>query len=97
MTGKNSEPLDKAVGMLEESSIDLVALDSALNGLGKIEPRIAQVVELRFFAGLSMEKIARLLDVPLRTLERDWRMARIWLFRRLSHGKQNGSGSVAED
>lgn len=76
---------------------DLVAIDEALQEFAEIDPNKCRIVELRFFAGLSMEKIARLLDVPVRTIERDWRMARIWLFRKLSHGKENGSGSVAED
>ena len=76
---------------------ELVAIDESLKEFAKIDPKKSKIVELRFFAGLSMDKIARLLDVPLRTIERDWRMARIWFFRKLSHGKQNGSGSVAED
>jgi RNA polymerase sigma factor (TIGR02999 family) len=64
--------------------VDLVALDDALTKLASLDARKHRVVELRFFGGLEMEDIARLLDVSLSTVEADWRGARAWLSRELS-------------
>ncbi len=72
------EGLDPAAGG-EDSEVDLLALDAALARLQEESPRLAQVVELRFFAGLPLEEIALLLDVGERTLKRDWRKARAFL------------------
>jgi RNA polymerase sigma factor (sigma-70 family) len=60
-------------------SVDLVALDDALNGLAQLDPRQGRIVELRFFAGLSIEETARLLDVSPATVKREWATARAWL------------------
>jgi RNA polymerase sigma-70 factor (ECF subfamily) len=65
---------------------DLVALDGALEELASRDARKAQVVELKFFGGLSMEEIAQALDVSLRTVHSDWAFARAWLYRSLSGG-----------
>ena len=70
-----------AVGF--ESDIDVLALDEALDRLEAERPAIAQMVKLRFFAGLTMNQVAEIADTPLRTLERDWRFARAWLHREL--------------
>jgi RNA polymerase sigma factor (TIGR02999 family) len=71
----------------EGSEVDLLALDTALTRLQAESPRLAQVVELRFFAGLSLEEIAGLLGVVERTLKRDWRKARAFLLAELQdHG-----------
>ncbi len=69
----------------EGSGMDLLALDAALARLRQESPRLAQVVELRFFAGLPLEEIAALLDVGERTLKRDWRKARAFLLVELRH------------
>ncbi len=66
-----------------EKSIDLVALDSALENLEALEPRQARVVELRFFGGLTCEETARALDVSAVTIKRDWIAARAFLYREL--------------
>ncbi len=63
----------------ETESVDLVALDEALRRLEKVEPRAAQVVTKRFFAGLSEEDAAEALDISVRTLWRDWTYAKAWL------------------
>jgi RNA polymerase sigma factor (TIGR02999 family) len=63
----------------EHAALDLIALDGALEALGAIDSRKVQVVELRFFAGLSVEETAAVLDVSQDTVARDWRMARSWL------------------
>jgi RNA polymerase sigma factor (TIGR02999 family) len=67
----------------EGSEVDLLALDTALTRLQEESPRLAQVVEMRFFAGLSLEEIAGLLGVVERTLKRDWRKARAFLLAEL--------------
>ena len=56
-----------------------IELDSALNRLAELDPRAARIVELHFFAGLGLERIAELLGVSDRTVNRDWRVARAWL------------------
>jgi RNA polymerase sigma-70 factor, ECF subfamily len=65
------------------ASLDLVALDDALEALGAIDARKVRVVELRFFAGLSVKATADALAVSADTVARDWRMARSWLLNRL--------------
>lgn len=62
---------------------DLIALDDALDALAAIDPRKSQVVELRFFAGLSVEETAEALHVSPETVGRDWRFAKTWLLREL--------------
>lgn len=64
--------------------VDLLALDQALQRLAKLDARLLQVVELRFFGGLKIEEIAELLDVSARTVKRDWRSARAWLLAELA-------------
>lgn len=66
-----------------EASEDIVALDAALTKLAELDPRQAQMVELRFFAGLSMDEAAKVLDISKRTAEREWTMIRAWLRREL--------------
>jgi RNA polymerase sigma factor (sigma-70 family) len=63
--------------------VDLIALDEALQALAGIDARRAQVIELRFFGGLTVEETARILGVSLDTVMRDWRLAKAWLSRAL--------------
>jgi RNA polymerase sigma factor (sigma-70 family) len=65
-------------------SVDLLALDEALEALARIDPRPVRVVELRFFAGLTTPETAAALDVSTATVEREWSFAKAWLLRRLS-------------
>ena len=74
--------LSEAALVVQQSS-DFVALDEALTALGEIDSRKVQVVEMRFFAGLSVEEIAELLNVSKETVMRDWRLAKVWLLRQL--------------
>jgi RNA polymerase sigma factor (TIGR02999 family) len=76
--------LSEAANVPSERSPDLVALDDALRSLEKLDRRQARVVELRFFAGLSMEETAEALKVSLSTVRRDWGLAEAWLFRELN-------------
>jgi RNA polymerase sigma factor (TIGR02999 family) len=76
----------------EPPGVDVLALDKALSELMTIDPRLCRVVELRFFAGLSISEAAGALAVSTATIERDWTVARAWLFDRLS-----GRSSEAPD
>jgi RNA polymerase sigma-70 factor, ECF subfamily len=76
--------IDEALEVVEQPSVNLVALDDALNDLPKLDPRKAQVVELRFFGGLSVEEAAEALKISPETVMRDWKFARVWLARHLS-------------
>ena len=76
--------LDEALVVSGERGTDLVALDDALAALAAVDPRKSQVVELRFFGGLSIEEAAEALQVSGETVLRDWRFARAWLRRELS-------------
>jgi len=76
--------LSEAADVAQEQSADLVALDDALQTLEKMDPRQARVVELRFFAGLSLEETAEALKVSLSTVRRDWSLAEAWLYRELN-------------
>ena len=67
----------------EAQTTNLPALDDALNALATVDPRKVRVVELRFFAGLSVEETAEVLKVSPDTVVRDWRMAKVWLHREL--------------
>ena len=67
-----------------EMSAQVCALDEALNALARIDPRRAQVIELRFFGGLTIEETGQVLQVSAQTVMRDWRLARAWLARELS-------------
>ena len=71
----------EGIGALEISVLDL---HDALNDLGESDPRKAQIVELKFFGGLSIEEIAEVLSIGHATVERDWKMARAWLRRQLA-------------
>jgi RNA polymerase sigma factor (TIGR02999 family) len=83
--------LSEAANVAEEQGADLVALDDALQALEKLDPRQARVVELRFFAGLSLEETAEALNVSVATVRRDWSLAEAWLFRELSKGGADDS------
>jgi RNA polymerase sigma factor (TIGR02999 family) len=72
-------PLDEAVIVSEERAAEVVALDDALKILAEIDPRKSQVVELRFFGGLSIEETAEVLGVSEGTVRRDWALAKAWL------------------
>ena len=71
--------LDQAVSFQQEGSGDLVALDAALTDLEKFDARKCQTIELRYFAGLSMDEIAQAMQLSVQTVRRDLRMAEAWL------------------
>jgi len=82
--------LDKAAVAPKERSADFIALDEALKSLAEIDPRRSRMVELRFFGGLSVEETAEALKVSPRTVQREWGLARDWLYCELSKGKKSG-------
>lgn len=88
--------LDEAsmVGGDDGTDPDLVALDDAMNALALIDPRKVQVVEMRFFGGLSVEETAEVLKISTITVKRDWRAAKTWLYRELTGLTTNGSGTL---
>jgi RNA polymerase sigma-70 factor (ECF subfamily) len=75
--------LDEDALHVSRQRADLIAIDDALKTLIKFDPRKAQVVELRFFGGYSVEEAAQILDVSPETIKREWRLAKIWLVREL--------------
>ncbi|HZI63383.1 MAG TPA: sigma-70 family RNA polymerase sigma factor [Thermoanaerobaculia bacterium] len=81
-------PLDEAgqLGVYATTDVDLLALEEALDELAQIDPQRCRLVELRFFAGLSVDDTADVLGVSPSTVDRDWRVAKAWLFRRLQQG-----------
>jgi RNA polymerase sigma factor (TIGR02999 family) len=92
--GVQHVPLDEAVLGGMEPGVDLVALDDALNALSRVDPRKVQVVEMRFFGGLSVEETAMVLKVSPVTVRRDWSSAKIWLYRELAGETNDGLGSL---
>jgi RNA polymerase sigma factor (TIGR02999 family) len=87
-------PLDEVLLAAQTHGIEVLALDEALDALGRIDGRKSRVVELRYFGGLSIEETAKVLGVSVDTAKRDWRMARAWLIAELT-GKQESAGSQA--
>jgi RNA polymerase sigma-70 factor (ECF subfamily) len=82
--GVHHVSLDEAAVVCGDGDSDLAALDDAMSALGRIDPRKVQVVEMRFFGGLSIEETAEVLKVSPVTVKREWRAARTWLYRELT-------------
>ena len=72
--------LDESIVPATSRNVDLIALDDALNGLAKLDQQQSRIVELRFFAGLSIEETSKVLGVSPATVKRDWNAAKLWLF-----------------
>jgi len=78
-------PLDEALGLAAvQENINFEDLDEALSRLAEIDPRQSRIVEMRFFTGLSHEEIAEVLGLSVTTVKREWKTARLWLFRELT-------------
>ena len=84
--GAQQVSLDQALMISNEPSSDLIALDDALKALAEVDPRKAQIVELRFFGGMSVEETAELLKISPVTVIREWNRAKAWLYCELSPG-----------
>jgi RNA polymerase sigma factor (TIGR02999 family) len=104
--GKSAQKRRGALQMvtLEESHaiaparpVDLIDLDTALARLAEFDPRKTQIVELRYFGGLSNEEIAEVLEVSDRTVKREWSLARAWLMEQLEPSGRSGTGRNRKD
>lgn len=82
--GGEKVPLDDLDAFTSEKSFQLLALDEALDRLATLSPRQCRIVELRFFAGLNFDEIAKLEGLSLRTVKYDWSAARVWLHREIA-------------
>jgi RNA polymerase sigma factor (sigma-70 family) len=77
--------LDDAVALPKhQREVDVVALDEALTTLAQLDPRQCRLVELRFFAGLSIDETSQVMDISPATVKREWATARLWLLREMS-------------
>ncbi|MBI4853477.1 MAG: sigma-70 family RNA polymerase sigma factor [Acidobacteria bacterium] len=81
--------LDQITDKAKQEEIDLVVLDDALTRLSNIDPLQSKIVELRYFAGLSLEETAEALDISARTVSREWTLAKFWLFNELDNLKKS--------
>jgi RNA polymerase sigma factor (TIGR02999 family) len=82
---------DDSVALPGAKDLDLVALDDALEDLSKLDPQQGQIVELRFFGGLSIESTARILGISTATVNREWKLARTWLHHELTRSAAHGA------
>jgi RNA polymerase sigma factor (TIGR02999 family) len=81
--------LNDAIAFRKTRSLDLLALDEALDGLSRMDPQQCRVVELRFFAGLSIEETSRALGISPATVKRDWSTAKAWLHHEISRNDEH--------
>ncbi len=77
--------LDEVAVFAQEQASELLALDDALKSLAEIDPQKTQIVELRFFGGLTVEETAAVTRLPVPTIHREWRLAKAWLYRELQN------------
>jgi len=85
--GAQKVSLDEVAIVSDERAEELLALDDALNKLEQLDERKSRIVELRYISGLSMEEVAGVLGLSTRTVEREWKFARAWLYNAISGGK----------
>jgi RNA polymerase sigma factor (TIGR02999 family) len=89
--------LTEGLAVIEPPADDLLALDDAMQHLQAEEPRLGEVVLLRYYAGLSVEETAAVVGRSDRTVKREWRQARAWLAGRLSPGDLSGASETSHD
>jgi RNA polymerase sigma factor (TIGR02999 family) len=80
--------LDESIAPANIRSVNLIALDDALNELAKVDPRQCQIVELRFFSGLSIEETSQVLGISPATVKRDWNAAKLWLYNQIRRAER---------
>jgi len=85
--GTRTIALDEAMIISQERAAEVVALDEALGQLAEIDPQQSGIVEMRFFAGLTIEETAEVLSLSPATIKREWSMAKAWLFHKISNSK----------
>lgn len=86
--------LEEATVVGRQGEMDLLALDEAMKRLAQLDPRKEEVIEMRFFGGLSVEETAEVLKVSAATVKREWRAARAWLYRELTDVTTDGSRTM---
>ena len=89
--------LTEGLALIEPPAADLLALDEAIQHLQAEEPRLGEIVTLRYYAGLSVEETAEVVGRSERTIKREWRQARAWLAGRLSPGRLPGATEAGDD
>ena len=89
--GGQRVPLAEDVAMVDPLNVDLLDLDGALEKLAAVDPRHSDLIELRFFGGLTVDEAAAVVGVAPATADRDWALARAWLFRELRGHRELGS------
>ena len=88
---------EDGVVLTAERFDEVLAVQEALDRLEVLDPGQARIVEMRYFGGFSMQEISSLLDLPLRTVEREWEYARNWLYSEFTKSGVHGSRTLAED
>ncbi|MCG3159391.1 MAG: hypothetical protein JMDDDDMK_00378 [Acidobacteria bacterium] len=88
---------DEALTVSEERDVELLALDEALERLEEFAPRKCRVVELRYFAGLTIEETAEAIGVSGNTVKREWRTAKLWLLHELNGAERSGDGQRTQE
>ena len=89
--------LTESLAISPELDLDLVLLDQVLQALAEFDPRKAQVVEMKFFGGLTAEEIAAVLNVSPQTVHRDWSLAKAWLVHEMKHEGDHGPSTLGKD
>lgn len=80
--------LSEDMALAKQREVDLIVLDEALNRLAALDPRQSRLVELRFFAGLSIEETSQVMEISPATVKREWATARLWLLREMGRHQQ---------
>jgi RNA polymerase sigma factor (TIGR02999 family) len=86
--------LDTSFVLPQKKSVDVIAVDDALNALAKLDEQQVRIVELRFFGGLGNEEVSEALGISISTVKRDWNVAKAWLARELGRGSRGDTGPV---
>lgn len=89
--------LNDAIALGEQRAEELVALDEALRSLEHLDPQKGRIVEMRYFGGLSIEETAEVLDISPRTVRREWRRSKAWLYRMISEGVADETRPLAKN
>lgn len=89
--------LNDAIALSAQRAEELVALDEALRSLEHLDPQKGRIVEMRYFGGLSIEETAEVLDISPRTVRREWRRSKAWLYRMISEGVADETRPLAKN
>ena len=87
--GQTRISLDEAVSFPQDVEIDVLAVDEALLDLARLDPQQGRLVELRFFGGLTLDETAEVMGISRSTVQREWNMAKAWLYNQLSKSEEN--------